>query len=863
MKLKLFKSLFLILFVSGISFAQDESFKELFNQSRTFLIAEEFEEALPILMKMDKLKPHNSNTMSSIGYCLLKTTYRKKEAIPYFEEILKDYKNLTPYYDATNSKLKKAPVEVLQWAGQAYHYDYQFDEAIEKYKEYKDLIDPNNTETMDKINRDIRLTRNAQSLKKHPVAINLVKLNALNTEHSEYRPKINGDESIMYFTSRRPNTDGSTFEDIFISEKVNNEWSTPVRLDDDVNSASHDACLYISPDGQYMIIYRTSLEENNEGGIYETSLNGNTWSEPKLMTADLNSDYWETDAFVSADGKTLYYTSDKPGGVGGRDLWIMKKLPTGEWAKVQNIGNVLNTEYDEQAPFLHPDGKTLYFSSKGHNTMGGFDVFKSEMQEDGSWSAPINIGYPINTTGDDVFYYPTNNGKSAYFSSFREGGSGEQDLYMIELPGADMKTLAVYKGLAKYTNDDIITDLDIIIFDSQKIEKGNYKPNSTTGKFLFILQPGETYTVDYELKDLKLTDTIEVPSKGGVYNILKIITIIDGKLMLIDAELKDGKLVPLNKDEDVYANESEILNNFHFMYDKDVLEASSKNEVDKIIDYLNNNPKAKIVIENNNDYLSSRLKDANIDESRILSLEDGKVAPYLASSATDTPNDVNDFHFLYSKNILDDNSKSELDNVIAYLKENPKAKIIYEEYPGEDSEEAAKRMVEMNDKLKEAGISGSRILFIKDNKIEGTLEDLVAQGTNISGLNDTQVADHLESGGKLVFDKLYFIYDYAILVDKSVPDIAKITKYMKANPKAKILLSGHTDSKGDEDYNKNLSLQRSERVKKLLYRSGIAKYRIKTIGLGESQPVTNNTKYDGTDNPEGRQLNRRVEITIE
>ncbi len=863
MKIKLFKLLTLILLFSGISTAQEENFKDLFNQSRTFLIDENFDEALPILIKMDKLKPHNSNTLSSIGYCLLKTTYRKKEAIPYFEEILKDYKNLTPYYDATDSKLKKAPVEVLRWAGQAYHYDYQFDEAIERYKEYKDLIDPSNKEILAKINRDIRLTRNAQSLKKHPVAINLIKLNTLNTEFTEYRPKINGDESIMYFTSRRPNTDGSTFEDVFISEKINNEWSTPVRLDDDVNSASHDACLYISPDGQYMIIYRTSLEENNEGGIYETYLNGNTWSSPKLMTADLNSDYWETDAFVSADGKTLYYTSDKPGGVGGRDLWIMKKLPTGEWAKVQNIGNTLNTEYDEQAPFLHPDGKTLYFSSKGHNTMGGFDVFKSEMQVDGSWSAPINIGYPINTTGDDVFYYPTNDGKRAYFSSFREGGSGEQDLYMIELPGADMKTLAVYKGLAKYTTDEVITDLDITIFDSQGTQMGDYKPNSNTGKFLFILQPGETYTVDYQLKELSLTDTIEVPNHGGVYNILKIITLVDGNLVLIDAEMKNGKLVPINKDADIYANENQVLNNFHFMYDKDIMETESKNEVDNIIAYLNNNPKAKIVIEENNDYLNNKLKEANINQSRILALKSGKVTPYIASSTKDTPNDVNAFHFLYSKDILTNNSQSEMDNVIAYLKENPKAKIIYEEYPGENSEEASKRMKEMNDRLKSAGISGDRILFIQDNKIEGTLEDLVAQGTNLSNLNDVQVADHLESGDKLVLDKLYFIYDYAILIDKSVPDIAKITKYMKANPKAKILLTGHTDSKGDEEYNKNLSLERSERVKKLLYRSGIAKNRIKTIGMGESQPVANNTKYDGTDNPEGRQLNRRVEVTIE
>ena len=168
----------------------------------------------------------------------------------------------------------------------------------------------------------------------------------------------------------------------------------------------------------------------------------------------------------------------------------MKKLPNGAWANVQNIGNAVNTPFDEEGPYLHPDGKTLYFSSKGHDAMGGFDVFTSELQADGSWSEPRNLGYPINTVGEDVFFIPTADGTRAFFSSHREDGKGDQDIYMIDMLDEKKKVLIVYKGCIKDQTGAVVTDVLISVYDRKTDDIiGEYKANKSTGRFLIVLNP--------------------------------------------------------------------------------------------------------------------------------------------------------------------------------------------------------------------------------------------------------------------------------------------------------------------------------------------------------------------------------------
>ena len=202
--------------------------------------------------------------------------------------------------------------------------------------------------------------------------------------------------------------------------------------------------------------------------------------------------------FISADGNSLYFTSNKPGGFGGRDLYISKRKFDGDWEKAENLGPSINTAYDEDSPFIHPDGVTLSFSSNGHNTMGGFDIFSS-MQLDGVWSQPINVGFPINTTDDDIFYVISPDSKTAYFSSFREGGLGEKDNYMATFPDRKETPLVLVKGIVLDKDGHPAKNVRITITDNETEQVVSvYKANSKTGNFLFILTPGKNYNITYQ-----------------------------------------------------------------------------------------------------------------------------------------------------------------------------------------------------------------------------------------------------------------------------------------------------------------------------------------------------------------------------
>jgi len=675
-------------------YGQKVDFKVYHAEAMAFLKVENYEAALPILLEMEKVDDKNYSTLFNIGYCFLMTSYDKNKAIPYFEKILTSYKNLTVEYIADNPKEKKAPLETIKLIGEAYHFNYQFDEAIEKFNEFKSILDPDNKEAMVEIEKNIRMSNSGKRLVEKPIELIIKPIGKLNSSFSEYRPKLNGDENVVFFTSRRTTENEPVnyqlpFEDIFQStQDSKGNWNEPIKLGAPVNSPSHDACLYISPDNLYMIVYRADEATSSDGSIYESFFDGENWSELKLITADVNSKYWETDVNISSDGQTMLFTSNRSGGKGARDIWMMKKLPTGEWAQVQNLDAPVNTIYDEESPYLHPDGKTLYFSSKGHNTMGGFDIFKSELQPDGSWGYPENMGYPLNTTGDDVFFIPNLDGTKGYFSSYRKEGMGQQDLYELTFPKNEIRTLAIYKGKAKYNTGEVIKNLQINIFQSnEKEEMGTYLPNNKTGRFLFILPPADTFRVQYTIDNLTLNDTIVVPSKGGVFEIEKIITIINGQL--------------------VFVNE------------------------DKLAQETTNN-KVKVEVDKN----------------------------------------------------------------------------------------------------------------------------------SISNLTELELEKKLNSGEAIILNNLLFAYDKATLIPNSKNDLTKLIKYMKNNPTSKILIEGHTDNKGNDEYNLKLSQQRSEQVKKKLIAAGINKDRIATIGYGETRPMVENELPDGSDNPDGRQLNRRVEIKI-
>jgi outer membrane protein OmpA-like peptidoglycan-associated protein len=699
-----------VLVANGV--AQKKKFKELHDEAFKHLTDENFKQALPILLEMERMDAKNNNTLFKIGFCYVQSNYDKAQAIPYFEKVLSHRAPVTNSYKAGNYKEKKAPIEVLRYLGEAYHFDYQFDKAMEFYLMYKDILSETNTKYNKEVDRLIATTKNAQQLVAKPVEIIVKGMDVVNTEYAEYRPKLTGNENAMYFTSRRPIegtvlNENKLMEDIYVVEKRKGIWQEALRLESGINTPGHDACLYISPDGLYMIIYRATVSAVGFGSIYETNFINGQWSEPKLMAGDLNSSHWQTDVCLSPEGNSMYFTSDRPGGKGGRDLWMIKKLPNGDWGKAQNMGPNFNTEFDEEAPFIHPDGKTFYFSSKGHNTMGGYDIFRSDMGNDGRWGKPFNIGYPANTTGDDVFFFPTLDGKRVYFSSYRKEGKGDQDIYIVEFPGNEEKTLAVYQGVAKDKAGNVLEDLIITVYNEDGDVVGVYRPNTSSGRYLFILQPGQTYDIEYNDKGVIGMDRVTVGETGGVSEYVKVATKEKDKIKITAGEIVDDEILAL-------------------------FDPAETNMVEIV----------EIELKLPDNYISSHITNPDPDKKK----EDKKTGP--------------------------------------------------KEYA---------------------------------------------------------------SQGEMMKD-LYFVYDRTKIIEKSIPDYQATLKYLKDNPSVKIVIEGHTDSHGSDEYNLWLASARSNKIRNMLNQDGIGWSRMTTKTYGESRPIAPNKNPDGTDNPEGRQLNRRVQF---
>jgi outer membrane protein OmpA-like peptidoglycan-associated protein len=795
----------IFILIMGVIFAHSsfgQNFKELHTKALTHLDNENYQDALTTLLEMEKLDAKNYKTKANIGYCYLVSDFEKAKAISYFDLILENYKNLTPTYDRVSHKEKSAPVEVLHWIGKAYHYNYEFEKALAKYTEYKEVLNPSNTAFLTAINRDIAITKNAMMLKENPVEMQIVGIANINTLHPEYRPKITGDENIMYFTSRRPNetrnaqdAKGLYYEDVYYSVRKFGEWSQPSLLDDNINSASHDACLYISPDGQYMLVFRAGSATLTEGGIYESTLNGETWSTPSLLAADVNSNYWETDVNISADRKTMYFTSNRPGGQGERDIWIMKKLPNGDWASVQNIGSVINTKYDEEAPYLHPDGKTLYFSSKGHNTMGGYDVFSTELGEDGTWSPPKNVGFPINTTGDDVFYFPTNDGQRAYFSSYRDGGKGDQDIYILKLPENEEKTLAIYKGDALYDDGSVIENLVISIYDDNTGDEiGIYRPNTTTGRFLFILQPGQSYDIEFDADGVLATDAVNVPSEGGVLEITKLVIKEGDSLFIKAATANDQDIITLVEDE----NPDNLI-----VRDLNIGATKPKADSAEIAEAAED----AIAIETAEDAIAIETAEAAEAAEAAIAIEIAEAAE--AAIAIETAEDAEDAIAIETA----------------------------------EAAEAAEAAIAIE--IAEAAEAAEAAIAI-ETSIKDTVKNVIKYQNQTSLLKD-----------------IYFKYDKVILIDESEIDYDKALTYLKSHTDTKVMIEGHTDSHGSSEYNWWLSSARSNKIRNRMYDNGISWGRMDTRGYGEDKPIARNKNLDGSDNPDGRLLNRRVTFVLD
>ncbi|MGZ4060350.1 MAG: hypothetical protein ACXVPU_15045, partial [Bacteroidia bacterium] len=602
----------------------DANYKNIYKQAEDFFVNENYTAALPLYMQLDSMEKGNANLNFKIGFCYLNAATYKTKSIPYFEEAIK---NIAKRYEEGEIKETKAPLSTYYYLAKAYHLNYEFDKAIEMYQKYIDELgttDPKLASEIDDVKHDIETCNYGKELVKNPKKVIVENLGeGVNTKYPEYSPVVSLDEQTLIFTTRREggiNTskepNGQYFEDIFTSTYDGEKWGKAVPIGTNINTMGHEATINLSADGQKLLIYK---DDGGNGNIYVSELKGNEWGVPEYVAAPINSSSWESHACFSSDNRILYFVSDRPGGYGGRDIYKCLKLPNGQWGPAQNLGDVINTKYDEDGVFIHPDGKQIFFSSKGHNSMGGFDIFTSTINdENGYWSTPENYGYPVNTTDDDVFLITTADGKRAFFSSDKEGGFGEKDIYMIKFPENEPRDITILLGHIINNSTESIANNKIYIINSVKGDTIQaLSANSSTGKYGANLPIGASYKAVYTVNGKEIYSEILNAPKGQGYMVIKKDVPYNGEnaAALSDSANAASALATKNKNTlNKQCDPQKSSFQLFFKYNKKEIDTKStefQNFIDGLVNCLKADPSFAVEIESSASTVPTRTFGSN------------------------------------------------------------------------------------------------------------------------------------------------------------------------------------------------------------------------------------------------------------
>lgn len=595
--------------------------------------------ALEEYLKAQHFNSNNAALNYKIGLCYL-ATVQKTNAIPYFEKAL-----------TLEAEVNK---DAHYFLGQAYHMNNELDKAIASFKKFKKILTPFELSEYGKaIEKEITECETARELMDKPLRVFIDNLgDEVNSSAPEYSPVINFDEDVIYFTSRRSDcvggrkdeSDDLFFEDAYMSKKEAGRWIRPVNMGSPLNSKSHDALVGISPDGKFALMFRGA---DNGGDILISQLSDEgEWEKPKALPKQINTEFNESSACFSPDMKTLFFVSDRPNGYGGGDIYMCevtrhprnRKLQYGE---PMNMGAVINSPYDEHGLFMPADGRTLYFSSRGHKTMGGYDVFKSQLV-DGRWSEPENIGYPVNTTDDDVFISVSRDGRRGYYATADKDGYGELDLHMITFLGpekpmvnalvseplawnggdiadlfmaapAEIKAneMVMLKGRITdaFTGEPASVRVEIIDNATGRLIAG-FESSAQTGEYMVSLTSGKTYGVAVKAKDyLFYSENMDVPPCTAYQEFSR------------DIELKK-----------VAVGTKIVLKNIFFDFNKATLRPESTAELNRLLKMLNDVPNLHIEIGGHTDNVGAAAYNQKLSESRARSVTEFLVANGITAS---------------------------------------------------------------------------------------------------------------------------------------------------------------------------------------------------------------------------------------
>jgi hypothetical protein len=528
--------------------AHAQSFREQFTEANLLTEDGFYGLAIPYWEALIKERD-NANLQYKLGRCYLSLELDRDKALPFLRKAARGVERI---YDPYSSDFEGAPLEAYFYLGKAYHIHTQLDSAEEYYTRF--LADAGKKHFLrPEAEKALEMCANAREFIAYPVEATIRNIGSpINSPFAEYAPIVALDENTLYFTSRRLRTDGSNqddiemrtgyyYEDMYVSfRNLQGDWMNPELLTINLPNA-HSSVVSMSPDGKTIYIYKT---HTGDGNLYESTFEmGTGWTEPNLIGSDVNSKDNEFFAAITSDNQRLYFVSDRPGGLGGKDIWYCNRLPNGDWGKAINAGTPINTPFDEDSPYIHPNGKTIYFASNGHKSMGGYDIFMSTIQNE-QWSKPVNLGYPINTTDDDHSYVGTPSGRRAYYSSKGSGSIGSTDIYVIEYPEeaeqapeVDMSDYAILKGWVLTPSGNLPSDLKVTVSTlSDSDILGEARPVIRNGSFVFIIPSGAAYQVDYSLGDRSLiSEVVSIPSGQKYQELSREIILTPNKLGKMEA----------------------------------------------------------------------------------------------------------------------------------------------------------------------------------------------------------------------------------------------------------------------------------------------------------------------------------------
>jgi outer membrane protein OmpA-like peptidoglycan-associated protein/tetratricopeptide (TPR) repeat protein len=529
--------------------------------------------------------------------------------------------------------------DIRLMGGKAYQMTLNFEDAISQYQKYKESLDPKQraleAATIDKL---IAECESGKALVANPGRVIINNMGEqINSVGDDYNPVFATGDTAVYFTSRRKHhdkakrspIDNKHFEDIYVAAARGDSWKPARNMGKPVNRLNHNtAAVALSPDGGTLYIYQG---HKSGGGVFRVAMKEGKWTSPKNIPGKLRSKYRETTLCFSPDAKTLYFVSDHEKlSTGGKDILFSEQDAQGKWKDPVNIGKEINSKYDEEGVFLSPDGNTLYFSSKGHNTMGGFDVFKSERNGMGEWSPAENLGYPVNSPDDDVFFKVTHDERIAYYSANRMGGQGGRDIYKIVFLGEE-------KEMLMSTEDVLIAGME------QDGKTGFFVPAVPLPEAAFMLS-GKVYNnktregvrakIDFIDVDLSRVIATTLSSDSGYYST----SLPEEKAYGVEVQAQDYlfylDIVDLSgRDPDqviarnfgldpIEVGATVILENIFFELNKATLKPESYPQLEQVLGFMNGNPSVRMEISGHTDNTGSLRLNTRLSQARAQAVVD-------------------------------------------------------------------------------------------------------------------------------------------------------------------------------------------------------------------------------------------------